>query len=229
MSPKTEVQKVEKVITWIIPEDALVKFEGDENACVIADFVVNNLEKYPVTEGDKIKVGFSEDVTEDGEKIVVFIQKVKNYKKSNKQTSSSGSEEVKELTINGVSKKTDSIIFEEEKDVWYSMSESVKKLDLDKFGMIKGTKVKITIEKKEKGNDIIKFIEKVEKEKKEKVKNDYTSTNATQLSIEAQASVNSANRIVANLVDKETDPETIIKMTKKLAEANFKLIQSLKE
>lgn len=224
-----QAKLVEKVVSWIVPEDALIKFEGAEDANKIADYIVNNLAKYPVAQGDKVKIGF-----DDKTSTVTFIQKVKgtSTNQNTTQSSNQGNEVVKTLTVNGVSIKTNSLIFKEEENVWYTMSDAVSKI-VKAGGFEKGTNVEIKVQPKEKGNDVIVFISKKGSspvQTKQEISNQYKpKSNATQLSIEAQASVNSANRVVASLVSlgnlKSEEAKGVIN---ELAHYNFDLIQELK-
>lgn len=167
-------------------------------------------------------------------------------------------EETREVTVGGVSLKNNAenpkkypfcgITFQEDntddnsKAVWYDITpEEVKAKDIKR-----GLRVKITSStQKDKKNRLITSIFVVEASKETKKEEPKSGSeekqtapksrnNDVQLSIEAQASVNSANHTVSTLFAGKIDinsPDDCTKIKtaiKAVAEANFDLIQTLK-
>jgi len=232
MSEQTEVKTV-ATVKWVVPEDKIIKFENDENAKYLNDAVVANLEKYPLQQGDKVEATIDE--TDPLKPTITFLKKstdTQTQTESKTEEAPSSNTDTKEFTISGISVKNNGVIFKEEENVWYTMEESVTG-SLESKGIAKGDIVKISIQSTAQGkNDIITNIDKLQNEQTSKeTKNDYSSKskNEMQNSIEAQASVNSANRVVAGLVSTGTvDKVKALELITDIANHNFALIQTLK-
>lgn len=247
MSAKANV--VEQILTlkWIIPEDKLIRFEEMPEAYVISDKVAEfDFSKAGVTKGTKVNV----KIEKNGEEgTVVFMTKVKGQTPAPKEetkteqrdpvptntsTATASTDNTKELTVNGLAKGTRGIIFAEQDKVWYTLAQDIDVEGLYAKGVRKGAKVKVTVVPPEgrSKNEIITSITVVEEVKKQwsgkkSYKSDYDNPER-QRSIESQAAVNAANRVVASMVTATTDAETVLKMIRKIAEANLTLIDELK-
>jgi len=239
----TKSTTTEHVFTlkWIMQDDKLVRFEENSEAYVISDKVAEfDFEKAGVAKGTKVNVKIEKNA-EHPEGYVVFMTKDKGQpisttvsKEESRTESSSSTTNIKELTVNGLAVKTRGIIFAEQDNVWYTLAQDIDIDGLYDKGVRKGAKVKITVIPPEgrSKNEIITKIEVVEEAKKQwsnkkNFKNDYDSPEK-QRSIEAQANVKAASWIVAAMVTPNTDPDTVLKMIRKIAEHNAILTNELK-
>lgn len=246
MSAKTNV--VEQILTlkWIIPEDKLIRFEEMPEAYVISDKVAEfDFSKAGVTKGTKVNVKI-EKTGDEG--VVVFMTKVKGQTTApktetteqrdpvptNTSSTSAPTDNTKELTVNGLAKGTRGIIFAEQDKVWYTLAQDIDVEGLYAKGVRKGAKVKVTVVPPEgrSKNEIITSITVVEEVKKQwsgkkSYKSDYDNPEK-QKSIECQAAVKAAAWVVAAMVTPTTDPETVLKMIRKVSEFNLALTDEFK-
>lgn len=219
---------------WVQNEDKVIKFSDDVNFYDASDKVNITSEAYEklgIVPGTKVSVVIDGNtvlsVTKIGNEAVKTEEKVQNPELSDNTKNI--------LTIDSFKKEYRGLIFKEQEDQWYTLA---KNIDWDSVGIAKGVQVEFTDkdpEGKSKNRIItsIKVLEVKQEQKetpvsepKSKAKNDYS--NNVQVSIEAQAAVNSANRIVSSLVDNGTTPEEILKMITRIANHNYDLIQKLK-
>lgn len=252
MATKTNLIEKEANVKWVIADQKLIKFLGDDVTYDISD----NAAKYLDDIASNTKVSVQIDPTVGDHGTVVFMKIVGAVAKESapQETKSAPKTDGVELTIAAISTKNKGILFTNEEKKWYSFPESL--LDTVK-SLSKGDKVAVEIEKKDKGNDFIVSISKVVEEpvgdvtpsattplttnktevkidasneydkQENKKKSTYYSVD-TQRSIEAQSSINNACEVVSSLVDKNTPPDEVLRMIKKIAEHNHNLLQELK-
>lgn len=239
------MSKVQDVVSWVMKDDKILKLQNTGQTYDISDEVANCLEKanlYDTLEDKDVEVEIDEKQGQDG--TIIRLEIVKDSAKSEPKDERPPETEpsecppvgndliVKELTVGGVSVAKAGVIFKEEENVWYTLDSTIVP---QKFKDECTKKVvEVTIAPQEKGNDVIKGYILKEEEKKEEQKEETQKTykksyNADmQTSIEAQASMNSANRIVQAMVDKDTKPDFVEKLITRIAQHNFKTIQDLK-
>lgn len=238
------MSKVQDVVAWVMEDDKILKLEKASKTYDLSDEVVNYLKKadlFSKLEDQNVEVEIDETKGQSGmiTRLKVTDGKVETKKEEEKVEEGEHIDTppearglvVKELTVGGVSVDKSGVIFKEEENVWYTLDSTI---NAQKFkDECTKKKIEVSITRQEKGNDVIKGYVVKEEEKKEEPKDKQTTSkksynNDMQKSIEAQASVNSANRVAQAMVTKDSSPEEVLKIITKVAEHNFKTIQNLK-
>lgn len=256
MSAKGTTTEQVLTLKWIVTEDKLVKFdelpEPYEISAKVAEF---DFERAGIVKGTKVNVKIEKsDATPEG--LVVFMTKVKGQatseapkteapkateapKSASQPTAVSpdaSKSPTKELTIKAVAKANRGILFDETGDqTWFTLGQDIDPNGLYDKGYKKGSKVSVTLAPpvgRSKNEIVVKMdlLEAPAKPKwtgKKNFKSDYDSPER-QRSIESQAAVNAANRVVSSMVTPTTDADTVLKMIRRIAEANLALIDELK-
>lgn len=231
--------KVIDKVAWVMDEDKVLKLTT-AGVKDIAENVVEFLKKTNVYDKlvDKtVEVEIDDAQGQDGTitHLKVVEDKKEEPKKEEKPKEESKKEDIakpannlytKEIVVGGVAVPQKGVISKDE--VWYTLDGTI---DAQKFKdeCTKKT-IEITVAPQEKGNDVIKsYVLKAEEEPKDVAKTEPPKqNNNVQKSIEAQASVNSANEVVAQMKDILNDPKKVLSTISKIAEHNFDMIQKLK-
>ena len=239
----TEQLAEKKTIKWIKAYDdnknwiGILKFTDSDDIVNIDESLQENIDKLNLKENSEVEVVLEEDIL----KSIKLINSVKK-----------GEDTVSDVkTVQGISTKNKGILFAEDKEEnkWYTLSDAAFQF-MTKAGIKRGTKVTFSAEKGKGRNETITKITPVKTDnyKSSESKNDFDGgadtktetktswtprkdTDSVQKSIEAQASVNSANQTIAriySLSDDAVNPEQIKSAISSLARHNFDLIQELK-
>ena len=235
------MSELKATVSWTMPDEKILKLKETEMTYDISDEVHSYLQKsglYDTLDDKKVEVVINEKQGENGTitrlsvldgKTQTETKKVETPTTSTTNTTPTGT--VRELTVHGVSVQKRGIKFKEE-ETWYTLDASINVEEFKQKCTKK--KVQVTIVPSEKGNAVItSYIVSAEDnvEEKEKVEQEPTKksyTNDVQKSIEAQASVNSANELVSHMTEILSNPEKVLTTITKIAEHNFKVIQELK-
>ena len=233
-------------VSWIMPGEPLLKFKEPDKTYDIAEDVYKFIKDNKLdTREDEFLVEAEIDESEGENGTVTSLKEVNGSTKSTDskdeaKSSTTNSEienlNVLELTVNGVSVGKKAVKFKEDKDndTWYTLDDSINAQEFkDKYTR---KTVEISVQVVENGNDIIKAFTVKEEDTLKETEKDEPSTqnkkkynnNATQVSIEAQASVNSANRVAQAMITSDSKPDDVKKIIRKIAEFNFELIQEFK-
>lgn len=252
-------------IKWLMAEDGVIKFKESDKTYDMSVPVAEFAKKSGLGTNDVVTVDIDEAEGDNG--TVTKIVKSGSAPEQKKETpkpvkndydkpSSPQEENKKTVTIKAVAPKNKGIIFTDQENTWYTLSEEAF-AQLTENKIEKRDTVVVSVEKREKGNDYILSIEKVKEnvseksnvetktvtEEPKKTTNDYAKeslkeykkeTNGVQLSIEAQAATNAANSTVATLfsgkfdANKPEDGATVKKLIESIATHNFEVIQKLK-
>jgi len=231
------MSKIQDVVSWVMPDDKILKLEKKNETYDISDKVFEYLKGQNLLETLEDKAVEVEIDESQGQSGVITHLSLSDSKSDPKNERPPETEPqdcppdtqglvVKEITVGGVSVEKSGVVDKDTK-TWYTLDSTIS-AQAFKDECTKKV-VEITIAPQEKGNDIIKgYILKVEDKKDEPVKETKKYTNSTGNSIEAQASVKSANVITSQMVDKDTKPEFVEKLITRIARHNFKTIQELK-
>lgn len=237
------MEKEKFTVSWIMADEALIKLKEPDETYDLTENVVKFIEDNKLQKKEDFQVEVEIDKEKGDNGTVTSLKEVggtsgsedtpkEESKEEKSDTTNAQSEDlvVKELTVNGVSVEKKSVIFKEEDKVWYNLDDTINAQEFkDKY-----TKkvVEVSVRKTDEGNDVIvSFTAKEENNSEDTEKSQEpkkSNSNMVQKSIEAQASINSANRVVANLFDVNTKPDDLLKNITKIAEHNFQLIQKLK-
>jgi len=231
--------KISDTVAWIMSSDRILKLEKTGKTYDISDEVAKFLDSkglFDKLDDQAVEVEIDETQGQDGTITRLLLKQNSEAEpeesKKEKQPESSDLV-VKEVTVGGVSAKGGVKLKEDkENQTWYDLDSTI---DIQKFkAECTGKVVEITIAPQDKGNDVIKGYILKDEEKKEDEPKKETGTskksysNDTQTSIEAQASMNSANRIISQMDKILNDPEKVLTTITKIAKHNFKTIQDLK-
>lgn len=235
-------KKATFTVSWVIKEEGkqLIKFvEDPDNSYSYADPVLKYVQS--IKDGDVV------DVEIDTDNVVVKVSTKQNTEEKNDEKTVEskpavvGNEQTRTVKAVMSSKEVLLFVSDEAEKIWTVIPEELR--DSINIADVKGKDVNVVLKTESiNGKDAQVLVslelvdapqsnEEVKTESKAKsFDNNQKSApkNATGNSIEAQASMKSANLIVSNIVDKDTTPEETIKRIKKIAEANFDLIQELK-
>lgn len=165
-------------VKWIMPEDKIIRFIDIEEPCDMNDAVSKlDFAKAGIVDGSEVSAEF-----ENG--VVVFLSLAKGNKEAPKQetkkeepkseqTAPGLNPNISIVTVGGISSKYKGITFAEGKDVWYDVVEEIGVDNLSKMGIVRGSKVEITVDApkgKSKNQRIvgIKLVEKKEAPKEDK-------------------------------------------------------------
>ena len=235
------MSKEKLTVSWIMIDEPLLKLKEPDETYDIAENVFNFIKENKLHEKDDFVAEVEIDKNEGENGTITYLKEVGGTTQNAEVTPTEEAPVdvqqaenliVKELTVGGVSVAKKGVIFKEEDKVWYTLDDSIDAQEFkDKY-----TKrvVEVSIKSTEQGNDIImSFTVKddtpvEDTEKSTSQGKQKTNGNAMQVSIEAQASVNSANRLVAGLFDANTKPNDILKNITLIAQHNFQTIQDLK-
>jgi hypothetical protein len=234
-------------VAWSMKEDKILKLVETDKSYDVSDKVDTYLkgqDLYDKLDDKKVEVEIDEskiqkDMDKHGGEIT-HLKLADGHSKSNPKSETKKEIDtntpvdgiVKELTVHGVSVAKSGVKFKED-DNWFTLDKSIDAKTFKEECTKK--KVQVTIVNAERGNDVVtsyivcedNIPEENKEEPKEQVKkNSYT--NDVQKSIEAQASVNSANEVVSHMIEILLDPQKVLSTITKIAEHNFSVIQSLK-
>lgn len=233
--------KFQDKIGWVMSEDKILKLQKKNETYDIADVVYEFLKNKGLLDSLEDKdVEVEIDETQGQTGVITYLKLIDNVKESKSEKDIIKNEQqninlqTKEVTVAGVAVEKKGVIFKEEKNVWYTLDSTINAQEFKEKCSKK--QIMVTIAKQDKGNDVIKsYILKEEKEDpkqqpEELVNNSSKSSysNDVQKSIEAQASVNSANELVSKMTDILNDPQKVLTTITRIAEHNFKTIQDLK-
>jgi len=235
--------KFTDTVAWVMEDDAILKVKDKGVVYDIDKKVIDYLASKEITLESLVNKSIEIEVNEkEGQnglitKIILSSTKKEEPKQEEKRVEksveSSSGLTVKELTVKGVSVAKASVTFVEEDKVWYTLDSTINAQEFK--DNCTRQKIEVSIVKQEKGNDVIKgYVLKAEPKKdpiqkaEETVAKKSAYTTDVQKSIEAQASVNSANEVVSHMTDILLDPQKVLTTITKIAEHNFKLIQELK-
>lgn len=245
--------KITDKIAWIMgdSDDKLIKLEKVSKTYDIGDVVYNDLKKANLLdslEGQDVEIEVDEtgadkdDASTSGTitKLVVLKEgKASEEDTTKEEPVASVKEETglvsQEVIVSGVSVEKAGVKLKKDKDnkTWYTLDSTISP---KKFkDECTGKTVEINVLPQDNGNDVIKSyivkeeVKKEEKKEESKEKNSKKTYNkGTGNSIEAQASLKCAKAIVASMVDKDSEPDDVLKMITKIAEHSYQLIQNLK-
>ncbi len=241
------MSKEKFTVSWIMPGEPLLKFKEPDKTYDIAEDVYKFIKDNKLdTREDEFLVEAEIDESKGENGTVIFLKEVNSSTKSTDSKDEGKSDTTKsetenlnvlELTVNGVSLEKRAVKFKEDKDndTWYTLDDSIDAQEFkDKYTR---KTIEISVEAVENGNDIIKAFTAKEEDTSKETAKDQSSTqnkkkynnNDTQVSIEAQASVNSANRVVSKMSEIHKDPKKVLTTIETIAEHNFELIQKLKK
>ena len=234
------MNKINDVVSWVMPEEQILKLEKAGKTYDISDEVVKFLDSKGLFDKlvDKtVDVDVDESKASDDEegssglitRLVLSDGKTEPKEEPQKEETPVNSENklvVKEIIVGGVSVAKTSAVDKETK-IWYNLDSTI---NAQKFkNECTGKKVEISVAQQEKGNDVIKgYILKEEDKKEEPKKTEKRTVNNMGNSIEAQAAMKAANVITSQMVDKDSKPEFVEKLITRIAKHNFKIIQNLK-
>ena len=230
-------------VSWMMVDEKMIKFKEVDEAYDLADPVVAFIEKNKLHEKEGIQVQVKIDTSKGDNGTITDLQEIGATSTSveeppvteEKETTGEPSEDliVKELTVAGVAVQNKALTFKEEDKVWYTLDDAIDPQEFkDKY-----TKkvVEVSIRKTDQGNDVIVAFTAKEEQKEDTSKDSEkpstekkSYSNAMQVSIEAQASMNSACRVAQAILTKDSLPEHDEKIIKRIGEYNFQLIQDLK-
>jgi len=240
-------------ISWIMADEPLLKLKEPDETYDIAENVYKFIKDNKLDEREdfQVEVEIDKSQTKEDQSSGGIITSLKEVGGTSASATESPKEEVKEaepidtpkenlivkeLTVNGVSVDKRSVKFtvDKDNDTWYNLDEPLNAQEF-KDKCTRKT-LEVSIRPNDQGNDIIVAYTIKEEEKTDTPKDEgkkgqepkKNNGNMVQKSIEAQACVNSANRVVAGLFDPTTKPNDILKNITKIAEHNFELIQKLK-
>lgn len=235
-------------VSWTMLEDKMIKFKEPDKVFDLSDAVAKFMESNKLGDKSDYKAEVTVEENESDDKdesstagtVVKLVTKDVETKEDVKEEPEKESKDVesdkkdvkgvtKERTVAGVSLQYKGVTFKEEEKVWYTLSD---KMDVQKFkDEMTGKKAEFTIEVTDKGNDII--LDYVEEEtEQEDVKEEKQSSynNSTQNSIECQACVNSANRVVSAMVENnDVKMDDVKARIKEIAEHNHSVLMNLKK
>lgn len=224
-------------VSWTMKDDKLLKLDESEKVLDISDKVFKFMEAKDLFDKEDYEVIVDVNDKEgdnDGTivKLVVDGEEIKKEEKpkKKKETEQKIDTETKTLTVAGVSTKNKSATFKEEENVWYTVSDNID-VEAFKQDMTK-QKGEFTIEKTEKGNDIIVDFTPLEREEKEPVtKNSFSDTStSTQKSIESQVSLEHSQILAGTLAKTKIldGVDAINAFVDERAKRNYKIMQELK-
>lgn len=238
-------------IEWIMADEPLLKLKEPDETYDIEEKVYKFIKDNKLDDKEDFQVEVKIDKTQGENGLITDLQEVggtssstteapKETGEESTETINTGNENliVKELIVNGVSvdKKSVKFTVDKDNDTWYNLDDSINAQEFKDKCTRKTLEVSIRLN--DQGNDVIvgytvkekTDTPKDEEEKSKKSsKNSYSNgANATQLSIEAQASINSANRVAQAMITSESKPDDVKKIIRKIAEFNFDLIQEFK-
>ena len=243
-------------IAWIMADEPLLKLKEPDETYDIAEDVYKFIKDNKLDEREDFQVEVVINKEEDGENgngIITLLKEVggttgsateapkEEVKEESAQTDNTSSPTpnedliVKELIVNGVSvvKKSVKFTVDKDNDIWYNLDESINVQEF-KDKCTRKT-LEVSIRPTDQGNDVIvgftikeeeKDTSKGEGEKDQEPRK--SNGNMTQKSIEAQASINSANRVAQAMITPDSKPDDVKKIIRKVAEFNFELIQEFK-
>lgn len=231
-------------VMWYMESDKMMKIgEGKKNVYDLEDKVIEFMKSKGLNTEENIKgktvtIEIDETRGQSGYITKLVVSDAKEEPKTEpkaeeKTDTASASTDVelytKEIVVGGVSVERKGVNDKSTK-TWYTLDSTINAQEF-KDKCTKKT-VEVTVMKTVEGNDVIKsYVLKDEdtppaSEPVKSSKSQYTTD--VQRSIEAQASVNSANELVANMTDILNEPEKVLKAIETIAEHNFKVIQKLK-
>ncbi len=240
-------------IAWIMADEPLLKLKEPDETYDIAEDVYKFIKDNRLDEREDFQVDVvinKEDGGENGNGIITSLKEVggtasteapkeeaKAEATETAQTDNTTNQNfiVKELVVNGVSvaKKSVKFTVDKDNDTWYNLDESINAQEF-KDKCTRKT-LEVSIRPTDEGNDIITGYIIKEEEKNEDAPNvegepekRKSNGNMMQKSIEAQASINSANRVAQAMITPDSKPDDVKKIIRKVAEFNFELIQEFK-
>jgi len=234
------MSKGKYTVSWIMADEPLLKLKEPDETYDIAGNVFKFIQENKLHEKEDFKVEVEIDKNKGENGVITSLKEIgRSSSEAPKEEKSNPKSEdlvVKELTVNGVSVDKKAVKFKEDKDndTWYTLDDSINAQDFkDKYTR---KTVEISVKHADQGNDIItSFIVKEDTPSDKSSKNNVKTQeprkingNMMQKSIEAQASVNSANRVAQAMITKDTKPDDVKKIIRKVAEFNFELIQEFK-
>ncbi len=233
------MSKIKETVSWIMEDEPLLKLKISDKTYDIDEKVFKYITDNKLYEKEDFEVEVEIDKNQGENGTITSLKEVGGTEplKESKETDTSDPQSedlvVKELTVGGVSVAKKGVIFKEENKVWYTLDDSI---DVQEF-KDKYTKrvVEVSVRQTDKGNDVIvSFTAKEEektntKDEEQKIQEPKKNNgNMVQKSIEAQASINSANRVAQAMVNSDSNPDDVTKIIRKVAEFNFDLIQEFK-
>lgn len=235
------MSKEKMTVSWIMPDEPLLKLKEPDETYDIQENVYKFIQDKKLHEKEDFVVEVEIDKNQGENGTITHLKEVGGSEAPKEEAKTESKEEtpsedlvVKELTVNGVSVEKKSVIFKEEDKVWYTLDDSINAQEFkDKYTR---KTVEISVRQTDQGNDIVVgFTAKEEDVSKDTDKSDEptqekrkTNSNPMQLSIEAQASVNSANRVAQAMVTSESKPDDVKLIITTIAKHNFQTIQDLK-
>ncbi len=230
------MEKLTDIVSWVmLGEDNIVKLKKADKTYDLSSAVVEFVKKNNLGEKEDFSVELEVDTDKGENGTVTKLKEVGSSKKEEKTptdkpdvSSETNKDRVtKELTVHGVSVDKKGVIFKEEEKVWYTLSDDINAQDFkDKYT---GKTIEVYIEPSDEGNDVITGFTAKEEEKKDtdepQEKKKYNNTGN---SIEAQASLKCAKVIVANMVDKESKPDFVLRLITTISKHAYQTIQDLK-
>jgi hypothetical protein len=160
-----------KIVAWLLVAKKLVKFANDEKSYKVSDNVMakSNFDKFPLNKGDRVEVGFQDDV-------VTFLRKQKSEAKSEGHGSEEAYEPtaaeeagtvepekpkapapaeanppivdggMRDLTVFAVAANKKVVKFLEVKDAgWFQIDETIQAQDYATIGLVAKNKVSVKI------------------------------------------------------------------------------------
>ncbi len=230
------MSKIKDVVSWFMLDEKMLKLKKANTTFILEDKVVEFIKKNKLDEKEEFAVEVEvveaskegEDSTITSLKEIDSTKEPEPVKEGNANTETNSDNIKKELTVHGVSVAKKGVKFKEE-DVWYTLSDDI---DAQAFkDDCTGQTVEVAIEKAEKGNDVIVNFTVKESDKKDKdkeVDEPKKKYNNASKSIEAQASLKCAKVIVASMVNKDSDPNFVLKLITRISEHAYQTLQDLK-
>lgn len=239
MSKQNVIEKNGITIKWLEQNDKIIRFQEEPKTYDLSKAVAEfDFEKGGIKDGSSVDVKIDMDEGDNG--TVVFMTKTKGESSNSSSNASASNNDAQIKTVKVYGQKwSGSLLFEGEED-WYSCDKSI---GVDNLPQYKGCKVEVVVGVTSKGKKLVKSIKMVNgsstsssssTQVKSKNSYKYQDTPEKQTSIEAQASVNSANLTVASLFAGKFDANNVqdgvlVKtLIKAIAEHNYKTIQDLK-
>ncbi len=228
-------------VSWMMVDEKMIKFKEIDEAYDLADPVVAFIQKNGLDKKEGIQVQVKIDKSQGDNGIITDLQEIGGTNTPAEEASvteentSEPSEDliVKELTVAGVAVENKGVTFKEEDKVWYTLDDSINPQEF-KDNYTKKI-VEISVRQTDQGNDVImaftakeELAEDTSKDSEKSSTGKKSYSNATQVSIEAQASMNSACRVAQAILTKDSLPEDAEKIIERIGEYNFQLIQDLK-
>ena len=229
--------KVKDVVSWImLDDDKILKLKKANKTYNLSDPVVEFIKKNKLGEKEDfaVEVEVTEALKEGEDGTITSLKEINSDEKTETAESSNTSQPndtiTKELTVHGVSVAKKGVKFKEE-DVWYTLGDDI---DPQTFkDTCTGQLTEVYIQETDQGNDIISGFKELEVEKKDvkgsdKPPKEKTKYNNASKSIEAQASLKCAKVIVANMVDKDSKPDFVLRLITKISNHAYQTLQDLK-